>query len=302
MVGRSSGSTHDADPSLHTALRLPHAEEENVRLVLLPASVADRKGRVVRGLSREDFRLFEDRVPQRIKYFSVEDLEPIEIGFLLDISGSMRQVGKLEEAKEAIRYFLGILRPQDRFALICFADEQVSWVTDFTSDRERFLERLAAQEAFGQTAIHDAVSIAPELVRQAAPGRKAILLITDGLDNASRLTLLQAIELARKTSVPIYSIGFATVPRELMKRGEVQTNLEMLDLLSRETGGVFFEVRDPDDLKEAVARIGSELRYQYVIGYAPTREAWDGSYRRVRLEARRRGLEVRTRAGYYANP
>lgn len=299
--GIASASVPD-DRRVERILELGYTEVESVRLVLLPANVEDRKGRLVRGLTRDDFRLFEEQVPQAIRYFAVEDRQPVEIAFLLDVSGSMRLAGQLEEAKEAIRFFGDDLRPEDRLALICFADEQVAWVTEFTADRARFLERLMVQEGYGQTALHDAVAAAPGLVAAATTGRKAIVLVTDGVDNASRLTTAQAAELARQASVPIYTIGFTTTPRELLRRGETVPRLQALATFSEETGGQLFQVHDPDDLKEAVARIAEELRYQYLIGYTPTRPALDGTYRRVRLESSKRGLEIRTRAGYYAAP
>ena len=283
-------------------LKLPHTEVENVRLVLLPANVQDRRGRIVRGLSRDDFRLYEDQIPQEIKYFTVEDREAIEVAFMLDVSGSMRHAGKLDEAKQAIEYFLSAFRPKDRFALICFADEQVSRVTEFTADRQRFLERLRVQEGYGQTALHDAVAAAPALVEETGTGKKAIILITDGVDNASRLGPDETVALARRASVPIYTIGFTYVPEGVLRRGETQTNLKVLERFAEETGGAMYPVRDPDDLKDAIARIVDELRYQYVIGYYPARDRWDGTYHRVRLEARHRGVEVRTRRGYFATP
>ena len=291
-----------SDARVDEILRLGYTEAESIRLVLLPTSVEDRKGRIVRGLTRDDFRLFDEQLPEPIRYFSVEDRQPVEIAFLLDVSGSMRMVGKLEEAKEAIRYFADNLHSEDRLGLICFADEQVTWVTEFTPDRARFLERLGVQVGYGQTAVNDAVAAAPELVAQSAGGRKAIVLITDGMDNASRLTAGDAVELARKASVPIYTIGFSTVPNELLRKGEVQTNLQVLEVYSAETGGTLFSVRDPDELKEAVATIYEELRYQYVIGFTPSPGVRDGGFRHVRLESSKRGLAVRTRTGYYANP
>jgi len=122
------------EPKLDSAtverlLRIQDEQEVAVRLVLLPASVEDRRGRIVTGLKAGDFSLTDENVPQQIKYFSVESDEPVAIAFVLDVSGSMRQSGKIESAKEAIRFFVDQLRPQDRFALICFADDQVSWVT-----------------------------------------------------------------------------------------------------------------------------------------------------------------------------
>jgi hypothetical protein len=168
-------------------------EVEKVRLVLLPTKVEDKHGRIIQGLTTRDFQLLEDHIPQTIQFVSVETNAPASIAFMLDVSGSMRVSGKLEAAKEAIRYFVDNLRPQDRFALIAFADEQVAWITEFTSDRATFLDRLAVQTGYGQTALNDAVAAAPGLVQAGTDGRKAIVLITDGVDNASRTSLDRAI-------------------------------------------------------------------------------------------------------------
>lgn len=291
------------DATIERLLKIQDQEEVAVRLVLLPASVEDKRGRIVTGLKAADFRLTDERIPQTIKYFSVESDEPVAIAFVLDVSGSMRQSGKLEAAKEAIRFFVDQLRPQDRFALICFADEQVSWVTEFTSDRERFLERLMVQEGYGQTALNDAVAATPKLVDENAIGRKAIVLITDGVDNASRLTVHEAITTARRVEVPIFTVGFTTLPWEDKKKPkDLGTNMAVLQLFAEQTGGDTFVVQDPDELKEAVDHISRNLRHQYLIGYSPGLASWDGRFRAVDLQAGNGRYVVRTRKGYYANP
>jgi Ca-activated chloride channel family protein len=278
-------------------------EVEKVRLVLLPTKVEDKHGRIIQGLTTRDFQLLEDHIPQTIQFVSVETNAPASIAFMLDVSGSMRVSGKLEAAKEAIRYFVDNLRPQDRFALIAFADEQVAWITEFTSDRATFLDRLAVQTGYGQTALNDAVAAAPGLVQAGTDGRKAIVLITDGVDNASRTSLDRAIELARRASVPIYTVGFSSLSRDLLSlKQELATNFSVLARFSDETGGSLFAVHDPDELKEAVVRIDQELRYQYLIGYSPTRTLWNGAYRRIQLVTRKSRFQVHTRSGYYATP
>jgi Ca-activated chloride channel family protein len=270
---------------------------------MVPASVEDKHGRAVTGLKAADFKLMDERVPQTIKYFSVESAEPVAIAFVLDVSGSMRQSGKLDAAKEAIRFFVDQLRPQDRFALICFADEQVTWVTPFTADRQNFLDRLAVQEGYGQTALNDAVAATPKLVDEKETGRKAIVLITDGVDNASKLTVHEAITTARRVEVPIFPIGFSTLPWEdKTKERDLSTGLAVLQLFADQTGGEMFVVHDPDDLKEAVDRISTSLRYQYLIGYSPGLRQWDGHFRSIELQARSGRYVVRTRKGYYADP
>ena len=291
------------DATVERLLRLQDEQEVAVRLVLLPASVEDRRGRIVTGLNAKDFKLTDESVPQQIKYFSVESDEPVSIAFVLDVSGSMRQSGKIDAAKEAVRFFVDQLRPQDRFALICFADEQVSWVTDFTSDRQRFVERLMVQEGYGQTALNDAVAAIPKLVDESTKGRKAIVLITDGVDNASKLTVDQSVAIARKVEVPIFTVGFSTLPLEDRKKvKDLGFNMAVLQFFADQTGGALFVVQDPDELKEAVARISTDLRHQYLIGYAPGLDRWDGRFRSVQLLARNGRYVVRTRKGYYANP
>jgi VWFA-related protein len=285
---------------LDRVLELQRTEREDVRLVLLPAVVTTKKGRPVRGLGVEDFRVLEDHVPHEIRYFDTEGREPVSIAFLLDLSGSMRQMGKLNEAKEAIRAFVDELRAGDRFGLIGFTDDQVTWITDFTEDRERFLKRLGVQEAYGQTALFDALAATPGLVDGQTRGRKAIVLITDGHDNASKLTIFKSIQLARSVEVPIYTVAFVHLADRL--RLGVSPGMAVLNRFSRETGGRVFDVRDPVELKEAVLEIQDELRYQYVIGYHSLRRTWDGAFRRVRVELDRKGLQVRTRRGYYARP
>ena len=297
-VAAASSSGSATDP-----LVSGYVEVEKVRIVLLPTKVEDRRGRIIAGLTADDFKLLEDYIPQKIQFVSAESDAPVSVAFLLDVSGRMRVSGKLEAAKEAIRYFVDSLRPQDRFALIAFADEQVAWITEFTSDRQRFLDRLAVQTGYGQTALNDAVAAAPGLVQAGADGRKAIVLITDGVDNASRTNLDRAIELARRASVPIYTLGFSSLPRELLPlKQELATNFSVLTRFSSETGGSLFAVHDPDELKEAVVRIDQELRLQYVIGYAPSRTLWNGAYRKIQLETRKGRYQVRTRNGYYATP
>ena len=305
--GPEAGEVQQAPANMDSAeleriLELHRTEREEVRLVLLPAVVLTKKGRPVRGLTAENFQLFEDHVPHEIRYFGTEDQEPVSIAFLLDLSGSMRQVGKLDEAKEAIRVFVDALQPGDRFGLIGFADEQVTWVTEFTDDHDRFLLRLGVQEAYGQTALFDALGATPRLVDRETKGRKAIVLITDGHDNASKMNTFKAVQLARSVEVPIYTIAFSTMADRLLPKGSVSPGMSILGRFSRETGGKIFAVADPDELKDAVIGIQDELRFQYVIGYHSMRDTWDGAFRRIKIELDRKGLEIRTRRGYYATP
>jgi len=289
------------DATLQRMLALHHTETQKVRLVMLPTAVLDKRGRLVRGLEADDFSLYENAEPQSIRYFSSDTTEPVSIAFMLDLSGSMRQLDKLVHAKEAIRFFVDALEPQDQFALIGFADKQVVWITDFTRDSERFLLRLSVQEGYGQTALHDAVAAAPGLVDERLSGRKAIVLITDGVDNFSQLDQQVALDLARQVDVPIYAIGFMSVDPDHLPKNTVKTNFKTLTTIAEETGGRVFAVHDPAELKEAINTINDELRFQYMIGYYPSETASAGEFRRVQLEVGKR-LAVRTRSGYYTKP
>ena len=277
------------------------SEVQKVRLVLVPATVTTRRGKPVRGLGRDDFRLFEDGVPQRIDLFATEENSSIALAFLLDVSGSMTLGGRLDQAKGAIRSFVHALGPDDSVGLICFADNRVDWVTEFTTDRAKFLERLDLQIPRGKTALYDALAASPQLVDRGINGRKAIVLITDGLDNASGLTRLQATWLARRVSVPIYTLGFIPLRESLLPK-RAREALRVLARFSGETGGALHTIHATGDLTRAVGRIQTELRFQYLIGYYPPGKVLDGAFHVLRLATLRDRLKVRTRAGYYANP
>jgi len=297
-TGRSEGEL----PDLERLRQLHHTEQEEVRLVQVPVVVTTRRGRIVQGLEKADFVLYEDYVPQEIKFLWTETDQPISVAFLLDVSGSMRQVGKLDEAKEAIRVFADALQPDDQIGLVCFADEQVAWVTDFTSDRHTFVRRLDVQQGYGQTALYDALAAAPRLVDEQVTGSKAIVLFTDGVDTASTMSTFEALGLSRSVNVPIYAVGFTTFAARLLPRGTTPQEHRTVEMFAEETGGRLFVVHDPDDLKEAVLAIQRELRFRYVIGYRPARSLWDGTFRRIKLETVKSRLNVRARTGYYANP
>lgn len=308
MLALCAATLAETDPSGPSSVdidrlrQLHHTEQEEVRLVQVPAVVTNRRGRIVQGLNKADFLLYEDYVPQEIQFLWTETDRPVSIAFLLDVSGSMRQVGKLDEAKEAIRVFARELQSEDRIGLVCFADEQVAWVTDFTSDRENFVRRLDVQQGFGQTALYDALAEAPRLVDEQVTGSKAIVLFTDGVDTSSKISTFEALGLARSVNVPIYAVGFTTFAARLLPKGATPPEHRTVELFAEETGGRMFLVHDPDDLKEAVLEIQRELRFRYVIGYRPARSLWDGSFRRIKLETVKNRLNVRARTGYYATP
>jgi VWFA-related protein len=273
-----------------------YVQIEKVETVLVPTTVVDRKGRPVGGLKREHFRLTQDGKPIPIEYFATEADAPVAIAFVLDVSGSMRQEERLDAAKRAIGGFVDVLRKRDTFGLIAFADAQVTWITEFTADRAVFKKRLGVQEALGQTALFDALAACPRMVDAEIQARKAIVLFSDGLDNASQLEAQRAIQLARQASVPIYAISFIPTPVELLSK-ERQDGLRLLAGFARETGGRDYAVRSRDELGAAMTQIQQDLRHQYVIGFEPPPRR-GAAYRRIILETTRGGLRVRCRTGY----
>jgi Ca-activated chloride channel family protein len=274
---------------------------ERVRLVLLPTIVTTGKGKPVRGLGPEDFRLYQDGSPRQIDLFATEENAPIALAFLLDVSGSMGLRDRLGEARRAIRQIVEMFDAGDRVALIGFADGRVSWISGFEESRATFLERLERQRPSGRTALYDALALTPHLVDAEIRGRKAIVLITDGVDNASTISRLQATWTARRVAVPIYTLGFLPI-REKLLPYRAREALRVLERFSVETGGTLFPVHGSGDLDRAAGRIRSELRFQYVIGFYPGDDGWDGSFRQLRLATERDRLQVRTRRGYYADP
>ena len=282
-----------------------YVERSSVDLVMVPAVVEDRKGRPVLDLGPENFILMEEGSPQRIEYFARDLSQPVSIAFVLDVSGSMRMSGNDDAAKRAVRKFLASLRPHDEVSLIAFADRQVATLTEFSRDRSPFLKYLNAVKSYGQTALRDAVAATPEMVDRSHRGRKAIVLLTDGVDNYSTLSLENALKAAREVDVPIYCLGLADpVPEEPDIEVEAPAQAEsVLRQVAEETGGIFSLIRTPEDLQEAVSRIQEDLRSQYVLGYTPKTSARDGRFRRISLMvADRSRLVVRARKGYVLGP
>lgn len=291
------------DEELDRLLESGFASEVKVDRVLVPAVVLDRKGRPVHGLRAEDFRLQEDLVPQKIDFFNVNQDERISIAFLLDISGSMRLLDKMGEAREAIAYFIDTLKPNDQAQLMTFADGEVDTVARFGTDPQVVRAFLYSLKAYGQTALHDAIAAAPGIVDAERTGRKAIVLITDGVDNFSKLSLREAVASARRTDVPVYAIGFSSEPEALkVDAPKTSTNAEILKTIAEETGGGFYLIHDPDDMKEAIRSIEEDIRSQYVLGYTPPQTACDGSFRSIQLKVDRDRYRVRTRKGYFSGP
>ncbi|HSK10042.1 MAG TPA: VWA domain-containing protein [Vicinamibacterales bacterium] len=264
---------------------VPYAETVDVDVVHITASVTDGRGEFVKGLARQAFRLFEDETRQNVTYFAAENV-PLEIIVAVDVSGSM--TGAMPQVKEATKKFLSSLRPSDRVTLIGFNDNVFTLARPSAdlAARLRAVDRLAP---WGGTALYDVVVQAiDQLGRQ--PGRRVLVVFSDGEDLNSHVPLQTAEERLEASDVVLYPIGQGrAVASKSLK--------EVLERLAHKTGGrAFFE--DVQHLEAVYGQIIEELSNQYLLGYVPTNTRRDGAWRTVRVEVNDRSLRVRARQGY----
>ena len=270
---------------------------EDVDEVLLDCTVIDEKGRPVLGLTKGDFRVWEDGVAQNTSSFVHQD-QPVSMGILIDNSGSM--LDKRSAVNAAAMKLLTESNPKDAAFVVNFND-RAYLDQGFTVDRVALNRGVSHFDSRGTTALYDAVAAsADELAHHAKQRKQVLLIITDGADNASRLTLRDAVRRVQGLAGPVvYTIGllYDSDPKEALKgRGD-------LEMLSTETGGIAYFPRSLDEVGEIASEVARDIRNQYVVGYHSTRAASLGGYRQVHVEAYAPGhksLTVRTRRGYFA--
>ena len=272
---------------------------ENVDEVLLNCTVVDEKGRPVEDLTRDDFRVWEDNAPQRTSSFRHQDL-PVSMGILVDNSGSMRD--KRTAVNAAAMNLLKDSNRQDSAFIVNFNDHAYL-DQDFTSDLVALNRGLAHFDTQGTTALYDAVAAsADELAKNTKLPKQVLLIVSDGADNASRLTEKQAIQRVQNLGGPVvYTIGLLYDS----DAREYQQAHQALQTLSDDTGGIAYFPRSLGEVNEIASEVAQDIRNQYTIGYHSTRSASLGGYRIVHVEAfssRHGKLTVRTRRGYYAKP
>lgn len=272
---------------------------EDVDEVLLNCAVVDQKGRPVMDLDRRDFRVWEDGVPQTVTSFQHQDL-PVSMGILIDSSGSM--IDKRNAVDSAAMRLLAESNARDSAFVVNF-NTRAYLDQPLTMDRVALQRGINRFEAHGETAMYDAVvASADELSHHAKENKQVLLIITDGADNASRLTRDEAIRRVEGLGGPVvYTIGllFDTDPREYQRAHDD------LDELASETGGLAYFPKSLDEVGEIASEVARDIRNQYVVGYHSTKAASLGGFRTVRVEAQAAGykeLTVRTRRGYYAKP
>ena len=269
-------------------------------LVLINVTVTDPLNRFVTGLEKEHFKLFEDKVEQKILEFSSEDA-PLSVGLVFDCSGSMGN--KLAKSRQAAAQFFKTANPEDEFFLVQFNDKP-ELVTGFTTNTEEIQNRLTFTQAKGRTALLDGLYMAMKQMKKAHNPRKAVLILSDGGDNSSRYTESEIKKLVREADVQVYAIG---IYEPMAGRGRTAEELSgpgLLTELAEQTGGRQYAVENLSELPDVAAKIGIELRNQYVLGYTPANLEKDGKYRRVKVSIQQpRGLpplKVFFRLGYYA--
>src|SRR5580704_10747166 len=269
----------------------------DVNLVLVPATVTDPMNRLVTGLEKENFEVFDNNIGQVIKSFSTEDA-PVTIGIIFDLSGSMSS--KFQRARKALSEFMRTSNPQDEFFVVGFNDRPAV-IVDYTSDVDDVEARMVMLKPENRTALIDAVYLGIDKLKEAKYERKALLIISDGGDNRSRYTQGELRRVVRESDVQIYSIGIfdtyaSTTEEEL---GPV-----LLSDISEMTGGRMFKVSDIGDMEDIATRISAELRNQYVIGYRPSDMRKDGNWRKLKVRLvpppGLPTLTVHFRQGYYA--
>lgn len=329
----------------------------DVKVVTLPVTVRDTHGHIVTDLSKDDFVLQEDGRPQSIRYFSRETNLPLTLGLLVDTSLSQRNV--LDEERDASKVFLDdmLTDAKDKAFLIHF-DHEVELLQDLTSARDKLQSALdllktpsferdtssgsgepndsrsGRMRRTGGTLLYDAVYLASDELMKKQEGRKALIVLSDGVDRGSKEPLMSAVEAAQRANTVVYSILFVDPHREDHagydrggRRGsgwpgggggwpgggrggpgagrrptqEVHVDgKKILDRIARETGGRMYEVSKKQSVAQIYAGIAEELRTQYILGYTPDKESAASGYHKIKLEAKRKDLDVQTRDGYYA--
>ena len=269
-----------------------------VDLVLVPVTVTDPMNRLVTGLDKENFQVFEGKDRQEVRHFSSEDA-PISLGVIFDMSGSMSS--KIERAREAVAEFFKTANPQDEFFLIAFADKPQE-VSDFTQSVDDLQNKLIYTVPKGRTALLDAIYLGISKMREAKYPKKSLLIISDGGDNHSRYTEGEIKSLVKEADVMVYSIG---IYDHDFRSEEERLGPQLLSDVSELSGGRAFTIDNPNDLADVATKIGIELRNQYVIGYRPTNPGHDGKWHKIKVKLLPpKGLpplHVYAKTGYYAS-
>jgi VWFA-related protein len=302
-------------PAFPQIEELPSAIKVDVDVVNILASVRDKKGALIPTLTKDDFSIYEDGKLQEIKYFDRETDLPLTIGLLVDVSRSQENLIDIEK-RAAHEFLTRVLKKKDMAFLISFGSE-AELLQDFTGSPALLkagLEKLRVNAAVGGlhpgpvptmsqprgTVLHDAVYLAAtdRLAREV--GRKVVVLITDGVDQGSRVKLEEAISAAHRADTVIYSVQYIDHQMYYQSGGFYVPSDGALKKMSEETGGRMFRVDRKHTLADIFSQLEQELRTQYSIAYTPANPNKDGSFRKIEIKTKDKNLKVQARRGYYA--
>jgi Ca-activated chloride channel homolog len=297
LLERAAKGEQLTDAELDQVLASTPHEEVSVSMIMVPMVVVDHKGRPVGGLTVKDFKV-EDLGKQRpITWFSEEMNRPFRMALLLDVSESMSLEvtrRRLEQALVPIGREVGLV---DRLMLLSFSDHGVQQRSGWSDRPMALIDDALRVAVHGRTAVVDALAAAAKQFPDAPKERQAIVLVTDGMDNASELTVADAVEAARAVDVPVYVLLLGGLDREIQNRRFTGSPLRGLEEVAEETGGRAFLIDDPAAAERAAAQIRDDLRHQYWLSFHPASPP-DGRFRPIAVSVKRWGLRVRTRAGY----
>jgi VWFA-related protein len=270
----------------------------NVNLVVLHTSVLDDRGKFVDGLTQDSFRVYEDKVEQKLSVFKREDI-PVSMGLVIDNSGSMRD--KRPRVNEAALTLVQNSNPQDEAFVVNFNDDfYLDLDKDFTNSIPELQEALERIDARGSTALYDAIIGSLDHLKKGTKEKKVLLIVTDGEDNTSRNSLEKTVREIQKTDTVIYTIGLL----EQESKKSARTAKKALIAIAQASGGVAYFPENVEDAHAICEQVAHDIRHQYTLAYYPSNAARDGSFRTVRVDVippRGRGkLVARTRNGYYA--
>jgi len=270
----------------------------DVNLVVLHTSVIDDRGKFVEGLTEDNFRVYEDKVEQKLSIFKREDI-PVSLGLVIDNSGSMRD--KRPRVNEAALTLVQSSNPQDEAFVVNFNDDYyLDLDKDFSSSIPELKEALERIDARGSTALYDAIIGSLDHLKKGHKEKKVLLIVTDGEDNTSRNSLEKTIREIQKTDTVVYTIGLLS---EENKRS-AKTAKKALIAIAQASGGQAYFPENVEDVHSICEQVAHDIRHQYTLAYYPSNSARDGSFRSVRVDVippRGRGkLVARTRNGYYA--
>jgi Ca-activated chloride channel family protein len=274
------------------------AEAVSVGYVMVPFTVLGGHGAPITDLREKEVSLLVDGVPVRSDMFEKAMNAPVSFTILVDSSGSMALAGKLEAARAAVSALLAHRMPGDDYALFLFDEGEAKELVPFTEEPNAILTAMRTIKPYGKTAFFDALATMPERSRLGKNPTRAIILLSDGIDNASKMTRAQLARMLEGVGIPIYPLGLRE-PGELklVKTLDESSDLGLLSYVASLTGGRLFLGNQPQQLAQAVGAIQNDLRAQYLIGFTPTGKG-AVKYRRISLQLAGRVQSVRVRAGY----